>query len=294
MARLLIQNDLHLPFFEPYLKLMVRDPSDATRACVAEALLGVLRHNRDLAVELFSELCDADERVLATHYVENFLKYAVSTHFAELEPILLRMLNSEYEDVATAGARWICYSSLTEEKALPLSIQCSSGTKAQRLGAAQVYAANLKMSEYRSISKEALGKLFSDSEIEVRHEAARCFYELEGQDLREYESLIVTYIQSPAFEAEHNSLFTALERTTSDMPHTILMACERVFELAAEKTGDISSAVAGTSSIMANLLFRVYNRTKNHALRERCLDIIDKMSIFRAHGLDAITEEFDR
>ena len=45
---------------------MVKDPSDATRACVAEALLGFLRHNRDLAVELFVELCDADERLLAT------------------------------------------------------------------------------------------------------------------------------------------------------------------------------------------------------------------------------------
>ena len=73
IARLLFQDEHYLSFFEPYLKLMVRDPSDATRACVAEALLGVLRHNRNLAVELFLELCDADERLLATRFFEDFL-----------------------------------------------------------------------------------------------------------------------------------------------------------------------------------------------------------------------------
>ena len=62
IARLLAPDDRYLAFFEPHLKLMVKDLSDATRACVAEALLGVLRHRRDLGVELFVELCDADER----------------------------------------------------------------------------------------------------------------------------------------------------------------------------------------------------------------------------------------
>ena len=71
MARLLVQDERYLPFFEPHLKLMVKDPSDATRACVAEALLGVLRHNRDLAVELFVELCDAEERLLATRLLKS-------------------------------------------------------------------------------------------------------------------------------------------------------------------------------------------------------------------------------
>ena len=294
VARLLVQDDRYLTFFEPRLKSMVRDPSDATRACVAEALVGVLRHNRDLAVELFVELCDGDERLLATHPFEYFLKYAVPTHFTKLEPVLTRMLKSQDETVAAAGALWACFASLTAEEALPLAILCPAGTKPQRLGAAEVYAANLKLSAHRWVSEEILGKLFFDSEAEVRQEAARCFHGFEGRELRDYESLIVEYIRSPAFEPEYNPLFDALEKTTANMPEIILMACERVFELAADKTGDISTAVAGTSSTIAKLIVRVYSRTTEPLLRSRCLDIIDKMSLFGAHGLDMITEEFDR
>ena len=294
IARLLAPDDRYLAFFEPHLKLMVKDPSDATRACVAEALLGVLRHRRDLAVELFVELCDADERLLATSLFEDFLKYAVPTHFTQLEPILARMIKSEDEAVATAGALWVCYASLTVDEALPLATLCPSGSEPQRLGAAEVYAANLKLSAHRAVSEEMLGKLFSDSDVKVRHEAARCFYGFEGQELGEYVSLTEEYIQSPAFEPEHNPLFNALEKTTANVPYVILMACERVFELAADKTGDISTAVAGTSGDMAKLIVRVYSRTTDPSLRSRCLDIIDKMSVFRAYGLEAITQEFDR
>ena len=294
IARLLFQDEYYLSFFEPHLRSMVRDPSDATRACVAEALLGVLRHNRDLAVELFLELCDADERLLATRLFEDFLRYAIPTHFTELEPVLDRMVKSSDEAVATAGARWACYASLTVEEALPLASQCPSGSKSQRLGAAEVYAANLRLSAYRSVSEEMLGKLFFDPEMEVRHKAARCFYGFEGRELGDYTSLVVEFIQSPAFEPEHNPLFDALEKTTAHIPEVVLMACDRVFELAAEKTGDLSTAVAGTSSTIAKLIVRVYSRTTDPSVRSRCLDIIDKMSLFGAYGLDVITEEFDR
>ena len=294
IARLLVQDERYLSFFEPHLKTMARDPSDATRACAADAFLGVLRHNRDFAVELFLDLCDADERLLATHPFEDFLKYALPTHFTELEPVLARMMQSQEEAVATAGALWACYASLTVEEALPLASQCPSGSKSQRLGGAEVYAANLKLSAHRSVSEEMLKKLFHDAEAEVRQKAARCFYGFEGRELGEYESLVAEYIQSPAFEPEYNPLFDALEKTTANMPDLVLAACERIIELADVKTGDLTTAVAGTSCTIAKLIVRVYSRTTDPTLRLRCLDIIDKMSLYGGYGLEVITEEFDR
>ena len=74
IAKLIAQEEGYLSFFEPYLRLMVRDPSDAVRACAVETLLGVLRHNSDLAVELFLTLWDSDERLLGIPPVERFLK----------------------------------------------------------------------------------------------------------------------------------------------------------------------------------------------------------------------------
>ena len=139
MARLILAKEDNLTYFEPHLRSMVNDQSAAVRALVAHALLGMLRHNRDLAVELFIELCDADEKLLATRYVESFLKYAVQTHYGQLEPILSMMIESGNEGVATAGARQVCLASLTVEEALGLAHRCFSGPEALRLGAAAVY-----------------------------------------------------------------------------------------------------------------------------------------------------------
>ena len=136
--------------------------------------------------------------------------------------------------------------------------------------------------------------LFSDTETEVRRAASQCFQGFEGNDLSEYETLIKEYIQSLAFEPEYNPLFEALEWTSAYMPDIVLMACERLFDLAGDKVGNISTAIAGSSATIAKLIVRVYSRTLDADIRSRCLDIVDKMSILRAHGLEVITEEFDR
>ena len=332
IAGLIFRDEQYLPYFYPHLKTMVNDSSEATLACVIEALVGILRYDRDLAVELFLKLCtpddtildkfnsilpkwvrrkfartlkvlkrrfrpfrrDLDDRLLSTHHVETFLRYATQTHFRQLKPILTFMLRSRFEEVATVGARWVCYASLTDEEALPLARRCASGTVAQRIGAASVYAANLKHTAFRSECEDVLGKLFSDSEPEVRRQAARCFDGFEGRDLEDYKDLVAEFTYSPAFESQTDSLLWALEDTTADMPGEILSACERVFELAGEETSDITTTAAGTSGTVAKLIVRVYSRTNDATMRSRCLDLIDKMALFRAYGFNAITDAFDR
>ena len=145
IARLIFQDRRYLEFFRSHLETMVHDPSSAVRTMVARALLAALRYDRDFAVQCFVELC-VDDEVLATPFVENFLKYGVQTHYAELEPILSRMLASDDDDVAQAGARQLCLASLTIEEALQMGQQCASSSKPIRLGAAEVYATNLKVS----------------------------------------------------------------------------------------------------------------------------------------------------
>ena len=73
---------------------MVRDPSIAVRSCVADVLTAVLKHDRELAIRLFEQLCDTEDALLKTHYVERFLFYALQTHFEKLRPIVERMIVS--------------------------------------------------------------------------------------------------------------------------------------------------------------------------------------------------------
>ena len=63
VARLVFKSCENFAYFKPYLKGMANDPSIAVRALAAHALLGVLNYDRDLAVELFVDLCNADRNL---------------------------------------------------------------------------------------------------------------------------------------------------------------------------------------------------------------------------------------
>ena len=294
VAKLISKNPEHFPFFAPYLEKMVNDSSDAVRGFVAKALISVLDQNSDLAIELFIKLCDTDDRLLATRYVKRFLEAAIRTHFTHLEPVFRRMLDSHDETVATSGARLACFASLIVPEAQRLASGCMAGTKPHRLGAAEIYALNLKLTKHKAVCEDELTKLFSDPDSEVRRTAAGCFFDFEGRDLGNYQDLIKEFILSPAFEAEHDPLFWALEKSSADVNGVILMACERVFELMGESTGDVRTAAAGTSNSIAKLIARVLEDPKNDDEKNRGLNIIDEMERYGAYGLDEIRRRFDR
>ena len=290
IAKLILQEGRYLEFFKPHLQAMVHDPSSAVRTMVAHALLVALRYDRDFAVQRFVELC-ADDEVLGTPFVEEFLRYGVQTHFDDLEPILSRMLASVDDDVTAAGARQSCLASLTIEDALPLGQQCASGSKPLRLGAAEVYAANLKVSALRAECEAMLAQLFNDPDREVREAAASCFRRFSGRDLVEYADLSGRYIASDAFTTRVNPLITALKETTANVPELIVAACERFFELA---TGEMPNMNVVDTQSVANLVVRAYSQTSDRQVKNRCLDLIDRMHILGAYGLDRVMKDIDR
>ena len=294
VAELISKNPEHFSFFTPYLEKMVNDSSAAVRGFVAEALVSVLNHDRDLAIDLFIELCDTDDELLATRHVGRFLGSAIRTHFTHLEPVVRRMMDSHDETVATSGARLACFASLIAPEAQQLASSCIAGAKPHRLGAAGIYALNLKISKHKTICVEKLIKLFSDPDSEVRRAAARRFFDFEGRELGNYQDLMKEFILSPAFESECDPLFWALEESSADMNGVILMACERVFELMGESTGDVRTAAAGTSNSIAKLIVRVLENPKNSDEENRALNIIDEMELNGSYGLDQIRQRFDR
>lgn len=294
IARLLFHNENYLASFKPHLQSMVNDQAIAVRAMVAYILLAVLRYDRDLAVKLFAQLCDADDRLLGTRFVEDFIRYAATTHWDDIKPVIDRMLKSQIADVATAGARQACLASLTEQNALPLAQDCVNGATAQRLGAAEVYAANLQFSEHRAECQSMLEALFLDPDAEVRIAASRGFDRFNGNALASFEGLVHAFVQSPAFKEGHHSLIHALKQTTARMPNAILSAAETFIKTFGTDAADIRAAVSIYSSYIAQLVLRVYKQETDSSTRQRCLDLIDKMVEAQAHGAGSAIEEFER
>ena len=294
LARLIESDHQRITHFQPALGKMVQDPSIAVRSCVAQAPIAVLRFDRDLAVGLFRQLCNTEDALLRTHFVERFMYFALQTHFRELAPILERMVNSVIPDVASTGARQACLAALDLPEASTLADLCLSGSEPQRVGVAHVMAANIRVATCRSFCEDALVSLFNDPSEQVRSEAAKCFRRFEGDDLVGYEHLIAQFVRSDAFPKSRFSLLIALERTTAKLPEVTLSACERFIAIAGLAAGDISTGEAGDADMVIKLTLRTYQQSSDDSIRARSLDLIDKLMEFGAYGIHDALEEIDR
>ena len=294
MAGLIEVDHRRLARFQPALERMVNDPSVAVRSCVAQSLLAVLRHDRNLAVNLFQQLCNTDDALLQTHFVERFLLFALQTHFQELSPILVRMVSSQLPGVASTGARQACLAALHIPEAAGLARICLSGSEAQKIGAAQVMAANVGTATYRSFCEEALIGLFNDVNDDVRSEAAQCFSRFEGTQIEEYEHLIAQFVSSDAFQQNYVHLMMALEETTAKLPEVTLSACERFIDFAGPASSDIGTGTAFSADSVTKLTLRIYQQSTEDTIRVRSLNLIDKLMEHSAYGIEKALENFER
>jgi hypothetical protein len=294
MAKLVFADGDRVICVLPYIEWMVRDPSIAVRCCVADLLSAVLNYDRELAIRLFEQLCDTEDALLKTHYVDRFLSYALQTHFEKLRPLVERMIGSLEPEVATVGARQACLASLFVEDARPLAERCMSGAEAQQMGAAEVCAANLRTASFRSVCEETLIALFNSPYEKVRSKAGTCFRGFEGEELSAYEELVEAFVQSPSFASDYFSLIYALDQTTAKLPNVTSLACERFLNTFGREAGDIRTGRSADAGMVCRLIVRVYSQTNDEGFQTRCLDVIDRMVQTRAFGFDKVLALSDR
>jgi hypothetical protein len=294
LSRMLFPNAERLGKLLPAIDRLVNDKSIAVRASASWTLIGVLKHDRDLAVRLFLTLCSVDDAILRATGVERFMKYGLRTHYKILEPILDRMLKADSEEASIAGARLSSIIALFADEARPKALACISGSEAVRRGAAQVFATNLSQARFRRFCEEKLIILFNDESENVRSEAARCFLKLEDDQIGDYPELVNAFITSKAYKEEHRSLFRALEKTTAQLQETTCLAVERFFDLAATEVADISTHASADSYTANKLIIRTYSQSKSPAIQTRCLDLIDRVSRVHALGLSEAIADYER
>lgn len=112
---------------------LVSDKSIPVRSCVASTLLAVARNDTPLALQLFTKLAVANDRLLATPYADRFIYNGLREHFAHLRPYVERVLRSKEPQVSEAGARLASLTALYHENAMDLVAEAMAGSPSQRL-----------------------------------------------------------------------------------------------------------------------------------------------------------------
>ncbi|MGC2236179.1 MAG: NACHT domain-containing protein [Pyrinomonadaceae bacterium] len=294
VGRLIFHDQTRLKKLLPTIEKMVNDSTITVRAAVAFTLINILNHDRNLAVNLFLSLCNSRDELLRTRGVERFLNYALQTHYTILLPILQRMINSKDANTKTAGARLSCIMGLLLEEAQQLTETCIQGDETLRIGAAQVFAANLLEARFKEFCVNNLCVFFNDEAEEVRKAASECFRKLRNDQLGEYINLVDSFVKSEAFTEEHDLLFYALEKSTIPLPELSCLAFERFLEIAGIAVADISTHAAAESYQVSKLLIRLYSQSKDPHIQTRCLNLIDTLSQIKALGLNEALTDYER
>jgi hypothetical protein len=291
MAQLLFYDGTRLTFFLPSLERMVQDPSIPVRSCVALALRAVLKHDWDLALSLFFQLCQTEDVLLQARPVEQFLIAAAHTHFKIVLSLTQRMLQSTVPGVVRVGARVVCIASLITEQAQVLAQSCVVGREAQRMGAAEVFTTHLRLASFRTFCEQAIVQLLNDPSQKVCSLAATCFNEFDGGLLGDYERLVEAFIRSSTFDTNPYPLIHALENTTAKLPEITCLACEMFFEKLCMNGGNQPFV---RPDAVGKLLLRIYSQQKEKVLQTRALNLMDRMLQLGEYSLSQVLAVYDR
>ena len=287
--------------FRPTVERLVNDKSVAVRACASSTLLAIINHDSEFALEQFLRLVEPrgsqidDDRLLATHDVERFIKYGLYEHFGRLRPVVERMLRSEHPETSKAGARLSSIAVLLHhDDAEALVEEAVRGNPSQRLGVAQVASAHIGKTEHRQWSERQLLLLFNDSDSEIRQQATSCFHNLKGQPLESYENLITKFCDSAAYREDSFALFRALEKSPQKLPGITHTVCEKFLERFSDEAGNMSTHRAFDGHNLAKLILRTYHQHQHDEWASRCLDLIDRLCLEGVYDVRTGLDEYER
>jgi hypothetical protein len=271
------------------------DPSAAVRTCAAEALGGLMRADRALALELAVELCDMDDRAVAARPVVDLLATYLVTDWPTVGPIVGRLLDSVHEAARRAGAVLGSLAALEHPEATQmLERSLTHSDEVVREAAAQVLSANLVGARYTAVCSEGLRRLFDDESTKVRQAAARSVGQLRGDQLGEFEALARALLRSRALQEGRSQVMHALEESTADVASLVMELAEEMVQRV-EGLGDIRTAAAGDAKELSELLIRVLgNIEADQTLRTRALDVLDTLVAAGAWGVVDAMDSVER
>ncbi len=294
IQKLILTDPTCVDRFRPALERMVQDPSAAVRSCVAGTLRAVARHDPALGLSLFLKMDLSEDRLLATDDVYGFIRDAIRDNFAEVEPVLKRMLRSPEPDVRKAGGRLASLAALHGQNSASLVDEALRGDACTRLGVADVASANIAVPQCRAWCEARLVALFDDDDADVRREAASCFRRVGHGTLETLEKLIAKFCDSRAFQEDSSSIIHALEKTRGQLPGTTCDVCERFLDRFSDEARDIRTSRAGDAHDVTELVFRTYQQHQDDKWTARSLDLIDRLCLERSHDAQRAFEQFER
>ncbi|WP_410615844.1 hypothetical protein [Amycolatopsis sp. lyj-109] len=279
IGQILFADGTHATRLLPIVAELAADPILSVRAEATRPVLALFNSHLEQALDIADSLFATSAiEIHHSNAANRLLTYAIYRSGTRFSRYLNRALEEEDPIAARAGHIWAnallndlvpaaCPSDVTD-----LPVQA-------RQGAAQTLATA------PHLAPDMLLGLFDDEDPEVRKAAAAAIRVLHEPDSASIsERVVAAFAASRAFPDHFGDLFRALERSLRLLPSTTIIACERAVEHAGVELGDLSRAAAAVSRDIVTVVLRLY-RQGDAAMRDRCLDVVDKLADVGAYGL---------
>ncbi|MET8037769.1 hypothetical protein [Streptomyces sp. NPDC005345] len=282
VAALLFHGSEHLTMLTPLVTRLANDPVLAVRVCAAEAVLALMKHDPQNALDTAERLLDHhDANIYSASTTQRLLINALIRDPSRFSVHLARALQASGVTAELAGQAWavaVIQGSLTPD--LPRTTGELNVTA--RRGAAAELAANV--SHYPHILP-----LFDDPDADVRKNASLAIREAFDLFPAQADELIRAFLDSNAFPDHLEHLVFALHEHTGPLPTLAVEACERIVQHAGRDLGDIRTHRAADGHYLISVVLRLY-RQSPQSQRIRCLDIIDRLAQVGAYSLNSALE----
>ncbi|MFI1002477.1 hypothetical protein ACIP10_26705 [Streptomyces galbus] len=282
VAALLFHGSEHLTMLTPLVTRLANDDVLAVRVCAAEAVLALMKHDPQTALDNAERLLDHhDVNVHNAPTTQRLLINALIRDPSRFSAHLARALQAPGATAELAGQAWavaVIQGSLTSD--LPRTTGDLNVTA--RRGAAAELAANI--SHYPHLLP-----LFDDADADVRKNASLAIREVFDLFPVQADELIRAFLDSDAFPDHLEHLVFALHEHTGTLPGLAVDACERIVQHAGRDLGDIRTHRAADGHYLISVVLRLY-RQSPQSQRIRCLDIIDRLAQVGAYSLNSALE----
>lgn len=283
----------------PAIESLITDSHPAVRVAGIGACLPILNIDRERAISWFLKACSHEyDPLLACHDTRRFLSIAARTHFDEIEPLLHRMLHSQFAGVQRWGAAHVTACWLMYSRSRRLFKQCCRGTEEMRVGVAVAACELVGNTRFARQCWPLLRLCFSDSDDKVRSQCNRLFYEHPLSCFDGNVKLLKAYVGTAAFRDDPSPLLRALgDYTGSLVPlsDVVFAACYVFAGPLADSSRDFATAIAGDARQIAPLLLRLYEQAQgsgNGRIQDRCLDSWDALLQSRVGSVATMMQEF--
>ncbi len=277
----------------PHLQELAGDPVLSVRSCVAHTIAASLRHARPDAIVAFQKLIEVDDVLLAADSVQGLMLYIGNVNPEVIDPVIQRMLASQYDEAREAGGQLAAYAALEWQR--PALMAQALGVDAHvRKGAAHVCASRVDRTSNSELAAESLVQLMNDVDDDVHKAAAEVAPRLRGEALRPFAMLLEALIDSPAYKHATPQLLLTLQYAPDKVDDLVLKAAQRFLTVYGREAADIRTGAAGDAHYVSELVVRGLAQSRDRAHRAALLDVLDLLLELGVYGIGEAIADFER